>query len=107
MEEQYADVSIPIEGGPVLNLKHYLFILRDTGTRLHIFWTVWEHRNMSIDPDLLQSLDYRTQWIQLVKGRRDFSRKVLLVSFAGMEDDDEARQLIRDLLKERLQGTSD
>lgn len=107
MEEQYADVSIPVPGGPLLNLKHYLFILRETGTHLHIFWTVWEHRNMSIDPNLLQSLDYRTQWIQLVKGRRDFSRKVLLVSFAGMEDDDEARQAIRDLLKERLQATSD
>ncbi|MGC9451830.1 MAG: exosortase/archaeosortase family protein [Oceanipulchritudo sp.] len=107
IEKQFEDLMIPVRGGPTLQLKHYLFRLGDTGSTLHIFWTVWERRNMDIEPEDLQTLDYRTQWIQLLKGRRDFSRKVLLVSMAGIEGSEEAGRELRGLLSDWLVGKPD
>lgn len=107
MERQFEDLILPIEGGPSLSMRHYLFRLRDDASRLHVFWTVWERRNMDIENERLQSLDYRTQLVQLMKGRRDFSRKVLLLSLPGMANEEQARDTIRDLLKDWLVGMPD
>jgi exosortase len=94
---QFEDLQV--ENGELeLNLDHYLFELSDGKSRLHVFWVVWENRNMNIDPEDLASLDYRTQWIQLSKGRRDFSRKVLLISLNGIEKAENARSRVRGLL---------
>jgi exosortase len=93
MLEQFDDLIV--NSGPTsLSMKHYLFQLGDQSTRMHVFWTVWEKRNMDISHEELASLDYRTQWKQLLKGRRDFSRKVLLVSLAGIKDAPRARDTI-------------
>ncbi len=97
MLRQYDNLHVK-NGGLELNLNHYLFELHDGDNRLHVFWVVWEKRNMNIDPEDLASLDYRTQWIQLSKGRRDFSRKVLLISMDGFEKSDKARARVRNLL---------
>jgi exosortase len=99
MLRQYEDLLV--RSGPIeLPLQHFLFDLSDGEKQLHVFWVVWENRNMNIDPEQLASLDYRTQWIQLWKGRRDFSRKVLLISLNGIEEPEEARARIRGLVSE-------
>ena len=99
--EEYAPLMI--EAGDLrIPIRHYLFELPKTQIRMHVFWIVWENRNMDIAPEELQSLNYKTQWIQLLKGRRDFSRQVLLVSMAGMDDAWEARRVLKELLSDWL-----
>ena len=105
MQEQY-DPLIIETGGLRIPVQHYLFELPRTGNSLHVFWIVWEYRNMDIDPEDLASLNYRTQWIQLLKGRRDFTRKVLLTSLSGISDPETARAEIRDLFTEWIQPYS-
>jgi exosortase len=78
------DLRIPI--------RHYLFRLPRAGEDIHVFWIVWEFRNMDIDPEQLAELDYGAQLVQLMRGRRDFSRKVLLTSLRGIQDPDRAPQ---------------
>ena len=89
--EEYKPVNVDA-GSMRIPFKHYLFEMPDTGMPIQIFWTVWEARNMDIDPEQLQTLDYKTQWVQLVKGRRDFRRQVLLLSILGMNDEKTARE---------------
>ena len=99
MLRQYEDLLV--RSGPIeLPLQHFLFELSDGEKQLHVFWVVWENRNMNIDPEQLASLDYRTQWIQLWKGRRDFSRKVLLISLNGIGNPEEARTRMRGLVSD-------
>jgi exosortase len=100
--EEFSGIVFNMSNGPGIELKHYLFELPGSGLRMHIFWTVWERRNMDIPLEDLQAFNYRTQWVQLWKGRRDFSRKVLLVSLMGARSDSEARRTLNDLLKESL-----
>ncbi|MEX0326688.1 MAG: exosortase/archaeosortase family protein [Puniceicoccaceae bacterium] len=97
--EEYAPMLV--EAGDMrIPFKHYLFAMPDTGMPVQIFWTVWEARNMDIDPEQLQTLDYQTQWIQLVKGRRDFRRQVLLLSILGLGEEQTAREEFEKLMKE-------
>lgn len=106
MLKQYPDLMLQT-GHLQIPIRHYLFRYQKDGRTLNVFWIVWEHRNMDIDPTALQELNYKTQWIQLLKGRRDFSRQVLLASLLGFEDDEEAREAILSLLQEWIQPVSD
>jgi exosortase len=83
-----------------LVFDHYRFALHDSSEELHVFWIVWETMDMNIPPEALASLDYKTQWVQLLKGRRDFSRKVLLISLSGIDDPEDARSEIDTLLRQ-------
>ncbi len=87
---EVADLRIPF--------RHYLFEQPQTGLKLHVFWCVWENRNMNISHEDLQSLNYRTQWVQLRKGRRDFSRQVVLASLVGVDASAQARREFRRLM---------
>lgn len=99
MIEEYPTLFVDI--GPVsLPLRHFLFQLDKGKGRLHVFWVVWEKRNQGIPPEQLASLDYMTQVQQLLRGRRDFSRKVLLLSASGVREETDVRQNIQDLLAE-------
>jgi exosortase len=102
MLKQYPDLILRV-GDMVIPIKHYLFQYQKDGRNLNVFWIVSEHRNMDIDPIALQELNYKTQWIQLLKGRRDFSRQVLLASLLGFEEGDKAREAILQLLQEWIQ----
>lgn len=93
--------SLLVDAGELrIPFKHYLFRLPDSDLPIQIFWTVWEARNMDIDPEQLQSLNYKTQWVQLVNGRRDFRRQVLLLSFIGMENEGTVREEFQHLMHE-------
>ncbi|NDV62339.1 exosortase/archaeosortase family protein [Puniceicoccales bacterium CK1056] len=99
MLKQFPNIVFQKEG-LAIPVTHYLFELHSNNKQLHVFWIVWERRNMDINPEDLKELNYKTQWIQLLKGRRDFSRQVLLASLVGVQDSDEARQTILRLLEE-------
>jgi exosortase len=92
--------------GPfAIPLRHYLFRLNRTEQELHVFWVVWERRNQGISAEELASLDYRTQLVQLLRGRRDFSRKVVLASVSsatGTLREDRVRGEIKGLLSQWL-----
>ncbi len=94
MVREFARLPI-VTDGLTLPLRHYLFELPRSGRLLHVFWVVWERRNMDVPPESLAELDYRTQWVQLLRGRRDFTRKVLLISLAGGDDEAAARETVR------------
>lgn len=79
-------------------VKHFLFKIPREDYMLHIFWIVWENRNMDIPRESLQSLDYKTQLVQLIHGRRDFSRKIVHLSFFGVTDAKTAREEAEKLL---------
>ena len=95
-----------------LPVKHYKFQLGSTNNEIQVFWIFNENRNMNIDPEMLHqtSLEpmnlksnwFRTMWEQLRKGRRDYSRTVLLISCLGIDDPDVASQKINDFLQERI-----
>lgn len=93
------------KGALTIPVSHYLFELHSDNKRLHVFWIIWEQRNMDIDPEDLQELNYKTQWIQLLKGRRDFSRQVLLASLGGSGDGEDARETILRLLQDWIEPT--
>lgn len=100
--------QMTIEVGEMkLPMQHYLFELNKSERQLHVFWVVWERRNKGIDPEELASLDYRTQWIQLLRGRRDFSRKVLLLSISGLQEEDRVRETVSRLLNQWIEPQSD
>lgn len=104
MLEAFPDLIV--EAGELrIPVKHYLFELPRTRTPLHVFWVVWENRNMDIAPEDLAELNYRTQLIQLMKGRRDFSRKVVLASLRGIEHAEEARAQVERLFSEWVRPT--
>lgn len=104
--EEYEPAIIELD--PLrIPVRHYLFELPQSQNKLHVFWTVWENRNMDIPPEDLQELNYRTQWIQLRKGRRDFSRQVFLASLAGIEEPSEARRVITGLLQDWITSPQD
>lgn len=102
MLRQFDDLLIR-RGNLTIPVSHYLFKLPDNGQRLHVFWIVYEYRNMDIAPEDLAELNYKTQWIQLLRGRRDFSRKVLLTSLHGIDDTEQARRVMRRFLTERIE----
>jgi exosortase len=106
MLNQYPNLMLK-EGALSIPITHYLFELHSDKKQLHVFWIVWEHRNMDIDPEDLQDLNYKTQWIQLLKGRRDFSRQVLLASLVGYRDSEDARAAILSLLENWIQPSVD
>jgi hypothetical protein len=95
-----------------LPVKHYKFQIGSTNNEIQVFWIFNENRNMNIDPDLLHqtSLEpmnfkskwFKTMWEQLRKGRRDYSRTVLLISCFGIEDPTVASRKIDAFLKERI-----
>jgi exosortase len=105
MEEAF-DPLIVSTGDLRIPIQHYLFYLPRSDTRINVFWVVWEFRNMDIEPEQLASLDYRMQLTQLLKGRRDFSRKVLLASINGITDPEQARGTLEELLSNWLKPTS-
>lgn len=79
------DLSIPF--------AHYVFETKTGDDHIHVFWVVWENRNMGVDHSVLNDLNYQMQWVQLIRGRRDFSRQVLLSSVYGNVSPDAARAL--------------
>jgi hypothetical protein len=90
-------------GSLTIPMKHYLFELNRTGDRIHVFWVVWEKRNQGVSPEELAELNYSTQLIQLAKGRRDFSRKVVLLSTYGIESEARSREIVTELLNQWIQ----
>lgn len=97
--EQFPDLFFQ-SGSLAIPVNHFLFRIPSDDYMLHIFWIVFENRNMDIPRENLQSLDYKTQWIQLLNGRRDFSRKVVHLSFFGVKDARTARAEAEKLLNE-------
>ena len=88
------------QAGLRIPVRHFLFQMPDGESKVNVFWIIWENRNMNIDPEDLAELNYDTQLIQLMEGRRDFSRKVVLLNFVGIEDQRKTQQYARDLLTE-------
>lgn len=84
-------LEIEIEGYTI-PFEHYIFETAGSTDRLHVFWVVWENRNMGIDFDVLNDLNYQMQIEQLIRGRRDFSRHVLLSNVQGNVSSDYARR---------------
>jgi len=101
--------ALPLEtikvGKIEIPVRHYLFEIPRTETRINVFWIVWENRNMDIEPEQLAELNYKTQLIQLMRGRRDFSRKVLLLSLSGIEEPSSARKQAMELFKDWIVPT--
>ena len=97
--EEYPPTIIETAGLRI-PVRHYLFELPRTGQKLNVFWTIWENRNMNIAPETLQQLTATAAWVQLRQGRRDFSRKVLLTSIAGINDPQAARRQMEQLLRD-------
>ncbi len=90
-----------IEKGEIeMSLQHFLFNVKqnDRNYVQNIFYVVWEDRNMGIDPERLQFLDYGLQFELVAAGRRDYSRKVLLISVPGANTAETARRTVRELL---------
>jgi exosortase len=106
MLDQFSDLTISVNEMEI-PIQHFLFEGAEGKFRLHVFWVIWEHRNMDISPEDLAELNYRTQWVQLLKGRRDFSRQVLLASVIGTRDARSARELVSRLLGDWIQPTTD
>lgn len=102
MIHQFDDLLVR-RGNLTIPVQHYLFQLPDNGEELHVFWIVYEYRNMDIPSEQLAELNYQTQWVQLLRGRRDFSRKVLLASLHGVREPDQARRTMRRFLTERIE----
>jgi hypothetical protein len=100
--EAYEPLSVPINDFTV-RFEHYLFTWPQTGVYTHVFWVLWENRDMSIDPEDLHSLNYHIQLLQLLRGRRDFSRQALLVSVLGMRSEGQARTFALEQLSEWIQ----
>ncbi len=96
--------ALPLESITVgqieIPVRHYLFEIPRTDSRVNVFWIVWENRNMDIEPEQLAELNYKTQLIQLMRGRRDFSRKVLLLSLSGLEEPEAARRQAMELFSD-------
>jgi len=99
LREQFPDLIVD-KDGLSLYFHHYLFELTQGGNFVHVFWVVWEKRNMNMDPDRLTDLDYKAQWIQLLHGRRDFSRKVVLVGLHTNASESDAKSKAQSLLTE-------
>lgn len=95
------------KGSLHIPVKHYLFELPKDNYQMHVFWIVWENRNMDIPPEYLTDLDYRAQLIQLLHGRRDFSRKVLLLSYFGSTDSAVARESVHGVLQDWVTPIAD
>ena len=106
MVEQFPNLRVEMDG-LVLPMHHYLFQLHNGVDHVHVFWIVWEKRNMGIDPDRLEDLDYTAQLRQLRQGRRDFSRKVLLISLASNSSEERAKTRVLPLLKEWINPQAD
>lgn len=105
--EQFPDLLFETEAVKV-PLRHYLFEMPQTHRKLHVFWVFWEHRNMGVDPEDTVGLDYGAQLEQLLKGRRDYRRKVLLVSMIGYESDyQHARKDLEILLRDWIRMKTD
>jgi exosortase len=105
--EQFPDLIFEIENLK-LPLHHYLFEMPQTHRKLHVFWIFWEHRNMGVDPEDTIGLDYGVQLDQLLRGRRDYRRKVLLTSMVGYDNDMEgARRDLEKLLTDWIQLRTD
>lgn len=102
LKEKYSALVVPA-GSFQIPFEHYLFIWPQDQRELHVFWVLWENRDMNIEPQKLYSLDYHTQFVQLLRGRRDFSRQALLMSISGTSDAAEARSMAETLLKDWIQ----
>jgi len=93
---------LQIASGPLeLPMRHFIFDVPVQGGDFrtsHVFWCVWENNNMGIDPDELASLTFANQLKQALRGRRDFSRQVILVAINGAVSVDAARATLRELL---------
>lgn len=68
-------------GAFTLPLEHHVYVIPSQDNKeIHVFFSVWEQRNMGLDPEQLQSLDRRAQFQQVLNGRRDYARQVLLLT---------------------------
>ena len=107
LDEQFPDLAFQIEGGPVLDLKHYTFKGGRLQGKMHIFWTNWERRHTDLSPSDGWSFTYKSYWNRLLKGRRDSRRQVLLLGLTEIKDPEEARSVVRDLLSDWLVAKPD
>jgi exosortase len=101
-----APLTVEIRPGFELTLRHFKF---ETPGRNgeepefpQVFWLVWERRNMGIEADRLDSLDYRTQLEMLWAGRRDYARQVLLISLRHVHSEAAARRHVRAFLRDHV-----
>ncbi len=98
--------SIPFQQDDFsLPFQHYVFTYpqRPDRSGLHVFWTVAERNNRGFTPEELQSLDYGTQFRQAFVGRRDYSRKVILLAFSGTSNTDRIREAFHSTLNDWIQ----
>lgn len=93
--------SSPASNDARLRLSHALFA--DSADRkIHVFWQTIEADNKGIAPERLAILNYGTQLELLKRGRRNFSRQVVLLSLHGALPAQEARRLARQIVQESL-----
>ncbi|MCC5805498.1 MAG: exosortase/archaeosortase family protein [Opitutales bacterium] len=90
--------------GLQLTMNHFKFLLPDpgTGTReeMDVFWTVWERRNMGLDPLRMETITWANQTDLALRGRRDYYRKILLVGMTNADSKASARRSLVSLLEE-------
>ena len=98
-------LEVEIDDELTLPLEHFIFESTDEDGNLYpiqVFWLVWERRNYGVEASRLDSLDYGTQFEMLWKGRRDYARKVILVSVLDEDSEIRARRDVRRFLSEFL-----
>lgn len=99
--QEHLNNSNPVSDDTRLRLSHALFA-DPADRKIHVFWQTIEADNKGIAPDKLAGLNYLTQLELLKRGRRNFSRQVLLLSLNGALPAPEARRLARQIVQESL-----
>lgn len=92
-----------------LPLQHYVFAFPEMNTdgRLHVFWAVAERNNQGFDSERLQSLDYLAQLQLAFLGRRDYARKVVLISISGTNNPQRVTTALQEILDQWIQSPID
>lgn len=93
---------VPVElYGHDWQLQHYEFVqqVRSREEPVHVFWLVWEPRQMGVAADELGSLNRRNQWKLVASGRRDFGRQVILLTFVGEQRETALRKRVAGLIE--------
>lgn len=88
--------------GIALLVQHYTF-LTPTATEpveMHVFYTIWERRNMGLDPRRMETIGWRNQFELMRRGRRDYARQILLVGMVNAPSPEAARRSVESLLGE-------
>ncbi len=98
--EQYEPLLFEKDGLQIL-LHHFKFLMPGPeAAEMDVFWTVWERRNMNLDPHRMETISWANQFELMKRGRRDYARQVLLVGMMQSPRPEAARASLRSLFEE-------